>query len=63
MQWKESTMPMLTNLAQHVTERRQRTAMRREHDDAISDTRVAVEHAAAIDRQVLRGEQGCMFCR
>ena len=56
-------MPMFTNLAQHVTERRQRTAMRREHDDAISDSRVAVEHAAAIDRQVLRGEQGCMFCR
>ena len=54
---------MLTNLARRVTERRQQTAARREHDNAMSDTRVAVEHAAAIDRQVLRGEQGCMFCR
>ena len=54
---------MLTTLARRVAERHQHTAARREHDDAISDTRVAVEHAAAIDRQVLRGEQGCLFCR
>jgi len=54
---------MLTNLTQRVAERREHTAARRDHDDAMSDARVGVEHAAAIDRAVSRGEPGCMFCR
>ncbi len=54
---------VLSNLTQRVAERREHTAARRDHDDAISDTRVAVEHAHAIDRAVSAGEPGCMFCR
>jgi hypothetical protein len=33
-----------------------------EHDTAMSDLRVAVEHRAAINRALERGERGCLFC-
>ena len=54
---------VLTTLTRRVAERRDYTAARRDHDDAMTDARVGVEHAAAIDRAISRGEQGCMFCR
>ena len=37
------------------------TAMR-EHDEAMRDRRVALEHAEAINRAQSRGEPGCVFC-
>ena len=54
---------MLSNLARRVAERREYTAALREHDHTISDMRLGVEHATAIDLAVSRGEPGCMFCR
>ena len=54
---------MLTNLARRVAERRLYTAAHRAHDEAISDARLGMEHATAIDLAVSRGEPGCRFCR
>ena len=34
----------------------------REHDEAMRDSKVALEHEHAIDRARSRGEHGCLFC-
>lgn len=43
--------------------RRERAALRLEHDRAMTDPRVVIEHVAAIDRALLRGDPGCPYCR
>ena len=53
---------ILDGLTQRVAERRAHVAAMREHDTAMSDQRVWVEHRAAIDRAIERGEAGCSFC-
>lgn len=58
-----STMKIsLTTFRQRVHERRARAADRREHDSAVSDPRVAMEHFAARQRAVESGEPDCTYC-
>jgi hypothetical protein len=56
------TRRVLADVIQRVAQRRASTAALREHDDAMSDPRVANEHRAAINRAQSRGEPGCTFC-
>jgi hypothetical protein len=53
---------ILGALTRRVAARRAYTAALHEHDNAMSDSRVAVEHRAAINRALERGERGCLFC-
>jgi hypothetical protein len=46
-----------------AADRRERDALRIDHDRAMTDARVLTEHLAAIDRARLHGEPGCCFCR
>ena len=56
------TRRVLADVSRRVARRRAYTAALREHDVAMSDRRVALEHSAAIYRAQQRGEPGCMFC-
>ena len=56
------TRRLLNGVTQRVAERRAYHAQLREHDAAMADRRVAIEHAEAIIRAQTRGEPGCMFC-
>ena len=49
-------------MTQRVAERRAHVNAMREHDEAMRDRRVAMEHAEAINRAQSRGEPGCVFC-
>jgi hypothetical protein len=35
---------------------------RREHDDAMTDRRIAIEHRLQVNRSVELGRGGCRFC-
>ncbi len=54
---------LFAGVTQRVTERRAYVTAMREHDEAMRDRRVALEHAEAINRAQSRGEPGCMFCQ
>jgi hypothetical protein len=56
------TRRVLADVTRRVARRRAYTAALREHDAAMSDRRVALEHSEAIRRAQLRGEPGCTFC-
>jgi hypothetical protein len=43
-------------------ERSRDRGTRRDHDEALSDPRVAAEHRVANDRARARGNPGCPFC-
>jgi hypothetical protein len=57
------TRRLFADVSRRVAQRRAYTAAMREHDDAVSDRRVAIEHAEAINRAQSRGEPGCTFCQ
>jgi len=52
----------LDAVRQRVNARRARAADRREHDIAMRDPRVAMEHFAARERAVHSGERDCIYC-
>jgi hypothetical protein len=56
------TRRVLAEVTQRVARRRAQTAELREHDTAMSDPRVALEHRTAIRQAESRGEPGCLFC-
>ena len=56
------TRRVLAGVRRRVALKRTETATLREHDAAMSDPRVALEHRAAINRAQSRGEPGCLFC-
>jgi len=53
---------LLADVTQRFARRRAYTAALREHNAAMSDRRVAIEHAESINRAQLRGSPGCLFC-
>jgi hypothetical protein len=53
---------LLADFTRRLAVRRAHAAELREHDAAMSDLRVALEHRAAINRAQSRGEAGCLFC-
>jgi len=53
---------LFAGAARRVAERREYTHALREHDEAMRDSKVALEHVLAIDHARSRGEHGCMFC-
>ena len=55
------TRRLLAGVTERVAQRREYHAALREHDAAMADRRVAIEHAEAIIRAQSRGEPGCMF--
>ena len=56
------TSPGGANLLRRVAALPRRIAARREHDDAMSDPRIAAEHAFQIAHATSHGKPGCEFC-
>ena len=52
----------LGEVSRRVRTHNDRTRERLEHDAAMSDPRVAVEHHASISRALADGKPGCTFC-
>ena len=50
------------NVLRRVAGVRQRIVARREHDAAISDPRIAAEHAFQVAHATSHGKPGCAFC-
>ena len=55
------TMNPFSLLKRNRAARLAEAAERRDHDLAVSDPRLAVEHYHAIERAADRGESGCMY--
>lgn len=55
-------MNPLSLLKQNLAVRFAKLADRREHDLALGDPRLAVEHHHASQRATARGESGCAYC-
>jgi hypothetical protein len=56
-------MKTLLVLKRNLADRFAKSADRREHDLALRDPRIALEHHHASQRAVDRGESGCAYCR
>ena len=52
----------LADFTRHIARSGAHGTELREHEKAMRDLRVAVEHQAAIDRSQARGGPGCPFC-
>jgi hypothetical protein len=50
------------NVFRRVTSFPGRIAARREHDAAMTDTRIAAEHAFQVAHATSHGKAGCEFC-
>lgn len=50
------------SLVRRVADLPKRISARRDHDAAMSDPRVAAEHASQIAYSTSRGKPGCEFC-
>jgi hypothetical protein len=55
-------MATIRRLSSFIRSRRDLASERADHDLAMSDPRIALEHDLAIARAVARGESGCKFC-
>ena len=55
-------MNPLSLLKRNLAVRLAKSIDRREHDLALSDPRLAVEHHHASQRATDRGESGCAYC-
>ena len=56
------THTLSTQIRTRVSESRERSRERREHDQAMSDPRIRDEHYAARARDVAAGGPDCYFC-
>jgi hypothetical protein len=58
----EGTRGRAGQVVQRVAGLPRRIAARREHDAAMSDPRIAAEHAFQVAHATSHGQPGCEFC-
>jgi hypothetical protein len=58
----EGSRSKAAKVLQHVAGLPRRVAARREHDAAMSDPRIAAEHAFQVTHATSHGQPGCQFC-